>query len=275
MTGNSYSVVDLHRPDVNLDALVRVRASSTEEPVTMWWTGDVYGQEPNTRARHLFGFVGFNVARTEKVADGWNLLSREAAFYLDPSSREIIDTWDNPWLGRRVDVLHIWNDPVNQRFRLHNPWGAWHVPVTDLNDTLVFNLDIPIEAPSALPVSQWPAHSADDVYAATELFQFYAPRGEVLDPDTANTRCTLSWTRISQFLPWMELGQRPGSMIFHCRGAKLGNWEELPAPVRERVLAENPEFNNPPSSFKSPNETSWTYFAKRRARSEDDSRTQS
>lgn len=260
-------VPELEDPAANLQALIRARASTDGTPSTVWWTGDAYAQEPGSRARHLFGFVGFNVARAIEVDGGWDLLTREAAFYLDPGTREIIDTWSNPWTQREVEILHVWNDPVNQEFRVQNPWGPWHAPYTDLGRTIAFNLDIPIAAPSALPVDDWPDNSASDTYVAMELFQFFADRSELLDSAAASAHCDVSWTRMSQWLPWMGMGQRPGNMVFHCRGAKLDAWEELPAAVRERVLAQHPEYAEAPTSPSGPNETSWSYFKRMRGSS--------
>lgn len=263
-------VPELQDPATNLDALMRARASTDGTPTTVWWTGDAYAQEPGSRAQHLFGFVGFNIARAIKVDGGWDLLTREAAFYLDPRTRGIMDTWSNPWTSQEVDILHVWNDPVNQEFRVDNPWGPWHAPYTDLGRTIAFNLDIPIAAPSVLPVQDWADNSAHDTYVAMELFHFFAERGAVLDSAATSAECDISWTRMSQWLPWMGMGQHPGNMVFHCRGAKLQGWEELPSAVRERVLDQHPEYSEAPTSSTGPNETSWTYFKKMRGSSASD-----
>lgn len=254
----------LEDPARNLDALVRARATTDGQESTTWWTGDVYSQIPGEKTERLLGFVGFNVARAVAVEGGYDLLTREAAFYLDQHTREIVETWDNPYTERTNDVLHVWNDPVNQRFRVENPWGPWHAPYTDLGRTVAFNLDIPIASPSALPVAEWPASSADDTYRAVELFQFYANREQLLDPQCVSADTDVSWMRLSPWMPWMEMGQRPGGLLFHCRGAKLDSYDDLPEGVRTYVAVKAPEFSSAPDEFTSPNETSWTYFRKMR-----------
>ncbi|WP_218004775.1 DUF1838 family protein [Microtetraspora niveoalba] len=264
MTTQADRIAELDDPAGNLEALVRARAGTDGREHTIWWSGDVYSQVPGEDTRRLFGFVGFNVARAVRVDGGYDLLTREAAFYLDPVTREIVETWRNPFTGEDVEVLHVWNDPVNQRFRLESPYGPWHAPYTDLGETVVFNLDIPISAPSALPVAEWPKNSAGDVYRAMELFQFYAPRAGLLDPAVASVRCDVSWMRLSAWLPWMEMAQRPGGLVFHCRGAKLDSYDDLPAGVRAYVGKHHPEYAHAPEEFTAPNETSWTYFKKTR-----------
>ncbi|WP_436844099.1 DUF1838 family protein [Streptomyces subrutilus] len=234
-----------------LHAFARTRASLDGAEVTYWWSGDVHTWGPGEPHRRLFGFEGVNVARLtgDEETGGYRLLSREAAFYLDPLTREILDTWqDRP-------VVHVWNDPANQRLRPHP------VPVTELGDQVCFSLEIPLAYPSPLPVAQYPAHSADDTYRALELFQFFAP-ATALTTDAPGVPATMSWTRMSPWLPWMEQGQRPGGLVFHCRGRKLGSYAEVPERTRAYISAQHPEFARSPDKWTEPNETSWTYFRK-------------
>ncbi|MFD3543809.1 DUF1838 family protein [Streptomyces sp. NPDC058662] len=234
-----------------LRAFARTRASLDGAEVTFWWSGDVHSWGPGEPYRRLFGFEGVNAARLlpDEESGGHQLLTREAAFYLDPVTREIIETWQ----GR--PVVHVWNDPANQKLRPHP------VPVTDLGEQICFSLEIPLAYPSPLPVAQYPAHSADDTYRALELFQFFAP-ATVLTTDEPSVPATMSWTRMSPYLPWMEQGARPGGLAFHCRGRKLASYAEVPERTRAYIAAHQPRFAHAPEKWSEPNETSWTHFRK-------------
>jgi hypothetical protein len=71
----------------------------------------------------------------------------------------------------------------------------------------------------------------------------------------------VGWTRISDFLPWMRMGDRPGHLVYHCRGYKMkGGFEQLPEGIREYTRKHRPEFAHAPEAFTSPNMTSWRYF---------------
>ncbi|MFF3427709.1 DUF1838 family protein [Streptomyces sp. NPDC002602] len=234
-------------PTELLRALARTRASLDGEEVTFWWTGDVHAWAPGEPYRRLFGFEGVNVARLVEEEGGYRLLTREAAFYLDPQSREILDTWQGK------PVVHVWNDPAHQK------WRPFPVPMTELGDQVCFSLEIPLAYPSPLPVVQYPAQSADDTYRALELFQFFAP-ASVLTTDAPGVPATMSWTRMSPWLPWMEQGQRPGGLTFHCRGRKLPSYAEVPERTRAHIAAHHPEYAHAPKEWTEPNETSWTYF---------------
>jgi hypothetical protein len=232
-----------------LKALARTRAAIDGSEVTTYWTGDVFSWAPGEPYQRLFGFEGLNVARLVEADGGWDLLAREAAFYLDPQSREILETWQDQ------TVIHVWNDPANQRLR------PFPIPVTALGDQVCFSLQIPLSYPSPLPVSEYPRHSASDTYQALELFQFFAP-ATVLHTESASVPATFSWMRMSPWLPWMAQGQRPGGLAFHCRGQKLGSYVDVPERVRAYIAERHPEFAHAPAEWSEPNETSWTYFRK-------------
>lgn len=248
-------------PAEQLRTLGRVRADLSGAPSTVWWAGDVYRNAPGEPYTHLFGFAGLNVSRIVEIDGGMQLLAREAAFYLDPRTREVLTEWDNPVTGERVAVEHVWNDPVNQQWLEQQPWGPFRVPTTDLGDTLCLNLDIPLAYPSPLPVAEFPESSADDTYRAIELFQFFAAKADLADASRTSVPCTLSWSRLSPWLPWMRMGQRAGGLVFHTRGVKSA-YDDVPAQIREVVAAQRPEYAEPPQEWSSPNETSWTAFRK-------------
>ncbi|GGO76633.1 DUF1838 family protein [Nonomuraea cavernae] len=240
--------------DFSLVDFMRVRASGDGAETISWWTGDVYGWRRDDGPHHLFGFEGLNVARAVRADDGWRLLSREAAAYLDPETRQVVDAWDNPFTGERVEVQHVFNDPVNQRL------GDRPVPATRLGEQVAFNVDVRLAYPSPLRVADHPRHSAGDTYRAMELFQFFARAGD-LDSEMPDVPCVFSWCRVSPWLPWMAMGQREGALVYHCRGAKTA---EVPGRLREHV---GEHFLHAPTAWSAPNMTSWTAFAARAAAS--------
>ncbi|WP_433360033.1 DUF1838 family protein [Streptosporangium sp. CA-115845] len=245
--------------------MVRVRADLAGSEVVVWWAGDVYASIPDSGPHHLFGFEGVNVARAMPVEGGYELLTREAAFYLDPRSREILDGWDNEFTGERVDVLHVWNDPVNQRWLADGPYGPFRSPRVRTGEDVMFNTDVLLAYPSPLPVAEFPDNSGSDVYRAMELFQFFTRAADVDDPGVTNIPCTLSWTRVAPWLPWMRMADRPGVLVYHCRGAKLAGWADVPERTRRYVDEHGPQFAHAPQAWSAPNETSWTYFRKQAA----------
>jgi hypothetical protein len=255
--------LDLSTPESSLRAFMKARASLDGADAVTWFAGTVWAWMPGAQQRPLFGFEGFNVARALEADGGYDLLTREAAFYSDPQTGEILETWANPFTDETVKVVHVWNDPVNFPFRLDGPRGPFRAPASVVGDDVVFNSDVLLTYPSPLPRAQFPDNSQNDVYQAAELFNFFCKRAELEDDARASAPALISWTRIAPWLPFMAMGDRAGQLVYHCRGKKLdGGFAELPAKIRDYVEANDPKYASAPTEFTQPNETSWTYFRK-------------
>lgn len=248
----------------NFESFVRVRGSldPTQESV-YHWTGAIYAQEPEKPARHLFDFEGYNIARTVIDAQGnCQLLTREMAVYRDPKTHEILEKWQNPYTQKRVNVLQVWNDPVNNL--LPNQGGLSPVDVQDLGDRASYNVDVFLTYPSPLPREAYPDFSQSDTYQGAELFNFYVDKEDLEDPALKSVPAEISWTRLGPWLPWMQMSDRQGQLVYHARGSKLeGGVQDLPRDIHNYVSDREPKFLHAPEQWSQPNETSWTYFKKR------------
>lgn len=259
--------VDLGSPAEALRAFMKARASLDGADTVTWFAGTVHSWEPTGAHSVLFGFEGYNVARAVEADGGFDLLSREAVFYTDPATGEILEKWDNPATGESVSVIPVWNDPVNFPLRLAGPRPVV-LSTTSVGDEVCFNQDIFLAYPSPLPRAEFPNASQDDLYKAAELFQFFAPEAALRDEASVSAPTRVTWTRLAPWLPWMGMGDRPGMLVYHGRGVKLaGGVADLPATIRAAVDAK-PEFLTAPTELTMPGETSWTYFKKLAARGE-------
>ena len=67
------------------------------------------------------------------------------------------------------------------------------------------------------------------------------------------------------WLPFMEMGQRPGQMVYASNSFKLKNKvADLPKAVREYTEKHHPKYLEPPSEWQglSVNENTWSYSKK-------------
>jgi hypothetical protein len=258
--------VDLGKAQDYLNAFMRVRGDANGGVTLYHWTGTVYSLIPGEKRTELFGFEGFNIAKTVRGEIGFQLLTREAAFFKDPRSGEILETWHNPLTKTDVPVVQIWNDPVNQDMDFDAetlPYIRQILPSTELGDEFAFHMEIFPFYTSPLPRKEFGEFSQHDMYQAAEFFQFFARKSDLLNPALASVPTTITWNRISPWMPFMRMGDRAGSLVFVCRGQKLaGGFEALPKQIKDYVINNKPEFATPPDEWSEPNETSWTYFRK-------------
>lgn len=258
--------VDLSKAQDYMNAFMRVRGDADGGTTVYHWTGTVYSMIPGQKRMELFAFEGFNIAKTIPGEHGFTLLTREAAFFKDHRSGEILSTWHNPLTNTDVPVVQIWNDPVNQDMNFDAetlPYIRQILPSTDLGEDMVFNLEIFPYYPSPLPRKDFGEFSQSDTYQAAEFFQFFSRKSDLLNPALKTVPVNITWNRISPWMPFMRMGDRPGSLVFVCRGKKLdGGFDALPKDIKDYVLANKPEYASPPQEWSEPNETSWTYFRK-------------
>lgn len=258
-------LLDPSSAEANIRTFVKVRASLEPVDVVTWFRGPVYAYLPGVGSKHLFNLDGFNIGRAVEADGGYDFLSREAVFYRDPATDEILTSWTNPITSEDNDVLHIWNDPVNGGFKLNGPRGPWTLRPEIWDDDVHFSTDVFLLYPNPLQPEAWPRESGGPMYQGAELFRFIASRA-ALENDSPTAPCHISWVRLGPWLPWMLMGAtQAGHLVYHTGGKKLmGGYGELPADIRAKVEAERPEYMFAPTSVSGPNETSWTFYAKER-----------
>ncbi len=259
--------LDLDKPEDNMLAFVKVRGSLDEnEEVIYYANGKIYGFVGGERDKPLMGFEMYNIGRNVKVAENeYQLLTNEVLLYTDLKTGEVLEQFENPYTGETVEVTHVWNSPVNQEYKLSGRFGPWGVNHNKYGEDMIcMNADIFLAYPSPLTVEEFPENAQSDLYEAAELFQFFFSERDVNNPMIKSVPTTISWTRLGPWLPWLKMAQRPGNMVYQGAGYKLSekDYDQMPAVLRNYVLANNPEYRHAPSTFSHPNETSWTYFKK-------------
>ena len=200
----------------------------------------------------------------KRIRDEVNAFRPQIMLYLDPKTGEILREWQNPYTGETVSVIHVANDPVNSRgpnFGYGRDGKVAKLPIEEVGNYWQMNLEIPLFYHNVLAGNY--QKYVGGTYHATELFNFYGPLDELLDENLTSIDPGVSWVRIAQWLPWMEMNGRDGFMYFNAQGSKLKSWDDLPAVLKDEIAASYPEYRHaPPGDDNRPNETSWTVFKK-------------
>lgn len=235
---------------------------------TFVWFGRAYSRRQGEADKLLFGLQGMNVRQcvtitNDKGEEGYRQISREIMLYLDPATGEILREWENPYTGETVEVIHVANDPVNSRgnFGYGRDGKVAKLPIRMLGNKWQMNVEVPLFYHNVLAGDY--QKYVGGTYHATELFNFSGNAEALLDEENTFVNPGVSWVRISDWLPWMEMNGREGMLYFNAQGGKLDSWDELPALLKDEIAASYPEYRNaPPLDDPRPNETSWTYFKK-------------
>jgi len=259
-------------PEPGLEALKasrRIQCSLQDEtPATYGWTGTVFSRVPGERDKLLFKVTGMNIRQCVTVKDpkrgeGYRMVSREILLYQDPVTGELIDTWENPWTGETVGVIHVENDPVNQppSFEKNRDGSPMVLPVQSIGNQWWMSAPIPLFYNN--PLGGDYQKFVGGTYHATEMFNFMGHTDDLKLDAGDSSDIHIGWVRISDWLPWMEMRGRAGIMYFHTAGRKLDSFDQLPKIMLDFIDERYPKYREaPPVDDDRPNETSWTYFKK-------------
>lgn len=241
------------------------------KPVYGMWEGRIYSRVQGEKDRHLFNVIGINVRQCDCVEDpirgkGFRSVGREIMMYLDPETNEIIDKWKNPWTGETVDVIHVANDPVNMRGYVYEKDKEGNVTAKTsfrkYGDVAVTSYEVPLFYNN--PLGGDYQKYIGGTYHAMEIFNTYYKAEELTNSKIKNlSQSNISWQRMSQWLPWMEMGSRPGWIIANATGESILEKDKVWDRLKKILDSRYPLYKNPPEkNDKRPNETSWTVFKK-------------
>ncbi|MBL0965574.1 DUF1838 family protein [Blastomonas sp. UPD001] len=261
--------LDPAKPEDALEIMKRTQCGVKDNvPAVYRWQGRIYSRRQGEPDKHLFNMEGMNIRQCVTVTDpqrgtGYRMVSREITLYLDPKTNEVLRTWQNPYTGKTVEVMHIANDPVNSRpsFPISADGKPYSITLTRMGDTML----MPVEAPLYYvnPLAGDYQDYVGNKYHAMEIFDFSMPV-KALDTATPSVNPTVAWVRISDWMPWMMMEGRDGQMVFNAMGVKLNSFDELPEVIKREIATNYPGYTAPPPVDDTrPNETTWTVFKKK------------
>jgi hypothetical protein len=230
--------------------------------------GRAYSRVPGEKDRHLFNLLGINTRHCasfedRKRGEGFRSVSREIMMYLDKDTGKPADSWDNPFTGQTVEVIHVANDPVNMRaprYEKDEEGKRGEVNVRRYGPLTASSAEIPLfyDNPLGSPYQDY----VGGRYHAMEIFNTFYPTDELLNPDHVSlSQSNIAWSRVAQWLPWMTMGDKPGIMVFNTTGFSTFDIEQIPEQLMEILESRYPEYLVPPPlADDRVNETSWTVF---------------
>ena len=248
-------------PSERFLAFLRASGDVSGKETLAWASGSVFAWLPRRGGFHLFNYQLFTVQRLEKTAKGWFRFSKEAGVYVDKDTGDVMQRWHNPFIGRDVDVIQMKNDPTN--IEISEPTPELPPPLAwVLGDTIVFTRDILVTRPAELKVAEYPLNAQSNTYKVAEYYNHVVARRDLENKALTSVPMVGSNTRVGNWYPWLEMGQRRGWLITQLRSKKLARAEQLPPVLYKYWQARDPSIFHAPATVTGPNESSWTYFKK-------------
>lgn len=232
---------DLSQPANNLRALIRMTASLKEEDVPWWYDGTIYGVVPGENPRPLFRFEGMELYWMRRLPAGaYELIGNTVTFFRDLVTGRMLEHFENPYTGAR--------NAVQAAVQGGGPGRGFNYSVDGIRATR-FMGQIP-DAPLVLDWSfvrdrAWlhntTAYPPGMPPPRMQRQTLFAALADFMDGSLDAIPATFSSTVVMPWLKWLEMGDRPGHLLWHASGAKLESVAQLPREYRERAGREHPE----------------------------------
>ena len=270
--------LDYSDPADNLYAFGKMWASY-DEPVIGAFHGLMYARIGSNRMVPVFGYTGTGVllAKLDENGDLW-VKSRETGYFTDLETGDILETWDNPFTGKTVEVYHFYNPNLigkigkeipkfffgvegdsptlmNEGTAFPNAEGRYPfiLPFQVYGDDMMLSWDYTHEYTNPVTPEGWPRSSTGPRISPSEHFTFNCSRQQLEDRDLPTVRMTAGFSRISQFWPFMEMGGTPyadGSLFGRCFSHKgLQGYDEIPPKVLAYIEKNAPDFLEIPAGW--------------------------
>ena len=249
--------LDMDKPEDNLTAWMKMRASLESQDVYFWFTGGLDLAMPGEPIRPIINLETVILRRTQRLAEHtWHVTDWEASVYRDVESDEIVDEVVNPITGDKVQPFHYREGPVTFEYSaerqprligLPTPFEEKTEPFSQrwrrAGDDLWMIKEMYIWGiPQWLDIKQFPDETPETPINVSSITTMKSSLRDVLDPSRASVPTEYFYQATSDWLPWMKMGQRPGFVVWHEAGKKIFSVDDLPATTRTAVEAIHPQW---------------------------------
>ena len=181
---------------------------------------------------------------------GYRVDTLEVVFYTDLVSGERLGIWHNPYTSREVEV--VVPAPVAVT--------SYHSEVGPSERTSAGGIRVAesVQPPRAIGGDTWvqvekriavaPEPARPPVFTSTEFID-YRGRTADLHAEAPRVASTLHLEIVSDWLPWMEMSDRPGGLYTRAGGAKLFTLDDVPAASLELLERHYPQIAEDPFGY--------------------------
>lgn len=260
--------VDLATPEGNVAAYVRI-AGSTNPDVTAysWYAGRVVGERPGEAARDLMNIIGMGAVRMVPLEGepGYQMLRKELGFFTDLDSNEVIDSWDNPYTGETVEVIHLANPSINGTItpyrreqglyeEVGDPSKArpFILPWTRVGDRVMVDQHAHLYVKNPLDPAVWKRESSGPFIAISDSNTFNVELADLQNPALEKVPSFGYWTHRRPWQPWMLMGQAEGSISYACFTGSAAGLDDLPPQIVALARERFPDFLTAPTEVLPP-----------------------
>ena len=214
--------IDFSNAEEGLRAYAKLVGSTKVATVHYWYSGTIYGVLPGEASQPIMGFAGLAKNIWQPLDDGtFGQRIFDVGYFSDLQTGEPLDEYVNPFTGKMNQPVHYRSGPSHFIRKPEN--RNWQASGDDvwLEESLAFRM------PNWLDPAEWPLASS----GRTLHFRYTNTyRGKIADlesPSIFSAASLLGWNAITEWYPFMLMGQQPGFLIWVSQGRKINDFSEV------------------------------------------------
>ncbi len=263
-------------PQANLEAYVKLVGSIASAIKYTHYQGTLYAVIAGKIPKPLLRFEALGKARWTPQEDGSYLRkSHDIGFFGDLETREPIYEYPNPLNGRNTVPLHYRNGRGETLYTAQGPrlpWrgtdqederGPFAPDWTVSGDGVWVNDEVSGERDSWLDPEDWPLASSGKKIQIRSTVTSKGRLSQLQDPDIMSGDCTIVWTGLFPWLPWMQMGQQPGFLLWRSIGRKIDASDEASTRILDYIAKHQPNYLTVEDPWMD-RKNSWIDYAKER-----------
>ena len=238
--------LDLSASDDFLTAAVKLRGSTDDRLCMGWVTGTRYAVIEN-EAIPMLGFLAGTFSRYRRIRrDAYEAKTIEVAYFTDLAHGRLLETWDNPVTGKKVEVPQVRMGPASFLITadgLTIQQAAGEAVGMDLRHrfkpAVTRGNDVWIS--EEIHVNGTPPGRDAKPFVYNEMTTYHGLRTDLEDPAQATVPTSVSFQSLVTWRPWMGFGDLPGHTTAHGTGTRAENIDDFPQYYLELTARHHPD----------------------------------
>ena len=229
-------LAEINSPSENLKHLLRMSASLDPEDCPWYYNGTIFAVIGEKAPVPIMNFQGMEIYWVEKLEEGkyW-FTGNTVSFMTDTQNGEWLREMRNPFTGKTLEVPAAVQGGRPDRGFYYSVDGVEPSWAADKIEDK--------------PLKLWWTQAGDFIWLHNETVYppgmpqprkqrqtTFANLKDFKNSKIRKISSAFSSTFFSPWPSWMKMDDRPGHVIWHASGIKLGSTDELPANYKKRIM---------------------------------------
>jgi hypothetical protein len=242
--------LDLEDPATRARVRAKITGSTAKETLHGLSTLHLYAYLNDGNVVPLLTMWNYTVTKWEPQSEtSYRMNHYESGIYTKFNTDEVLEYWDNPITGERLEVWPFIGGPIKGELGPDGTVTGENATVKPqsqginiIGDTVFIPTQSSFSFPNPFTPEVWPKEFSGSTYYWDSFATHSAKLADVLNPDLSHVPAVQQFQNLVSFHPWFHMGGYQGRSFGRAYGTKLpGGFKSLPEFVQTAVKKQTPE----------------------------------